>query len=189
MNSLFLKQDQKNINLLQQRFIFYINYSQIGLSHYRKAVGDLLFYDLTDPPSYQNANKWLAEIQKYTEEGIIIMLIGNKYDEFEIDPNSRKVTEAEAGKFCNKEYLLFNEVSAKTGYNVRESFENFIESIKKKNYIAKFIFQKKKEIYQENEKRKKNIEPYQRLSFGEPFGLKLENLEEGNEFNKKKCCC
>ena len=56
------------------------------------------------------------------------MLIGNKYDLLEIDPLSRKVSEAEAGAFCNQYNLLYSEVSATTGFNVKESFENLIES-------------------------------------------------------------
>lgn len=91
-------------------------------------MGAILLFDLTDDVSFINASKWISEIQKYTEEGIIINLIGNKYDLIDVDPDKRKVTEVEVGQFCNKEYLLFSEVSAKTGYNVRECFENFIES-------------------------------------------------------------
>ena len=56
------------------------------------------------------------------------MLIGNKYDLVEIDPNLRKVSETEAGAFCNLHNLLYSEVSVKSGFNVKESFESLIES-------------------------------------------------------------
>lgn len=57
------------------------------------------------------------------------MLIGNKYDLVEIDPGLREVGEVEIGQFCNQYNLLYSEVSTKTGYNVKESFESFIESL------------------------------------------------------------
>lgn len=63
------------------------------------------------------------------------MLIGNKYDLVEINPDLREITDVDVGKFCKKEYLMFSEVSAKTGYNVRESFENFIESKNIEEYL------------------------------------------------------
>ena len=144
---------------------------------------------MTDDDSFVNASKWITEIQKYTEEGIIINLIGNKYDLIDVDPNKRKVTEVEVGQFCNKEYLLFSEVSAKTGYNVRECFENFIESKRLIFFYYCFNLYLKIEIYVENEKRKKNIEPYQRFSFADS-AIKLEGLEDLTEKKrKKKICC
>lgn len=114
-------------------------YNKKNKSHFRNADGALLFFDITKYESYKNVEKWINEVEKYTEEGIRIMLLGNKIDLVNIDENSRKVSETEAGIFCNEHNLLYNEISAKTGENVKNSFENLIESMKKKNcYLSLF---------------------------------------------------
>lgn len=61
------------------------------------------------------------------------MLLGNKIDLVENDESTRKVMETEAAFFCNEHNLLYNEISAKTGKNVKNSFENLIES---KNIVS-----------------------------------------------------
>ena len=64
-------------------------YKAITTAHYRKSAGALLFYDLTDRHSFDNVLDWLNLIYEHTEEGIIVMLIGNKYDLIEGDPKSQ----------------------------------------------------------------------------------------------------
>jgi GTPase SAR1 family protein len=96
-------------------------------------VGALLFYDLTDKTTFENTSGWIQEIHNHTEEGIVIMLIGNKYDLVLENPSARKVSIEEATDFVNKYDLLYMETSAKTGYNVKEAFETLVES---KNFLC-----------------------------------------------------
>jgi Ras family len=56
------------------------------------------------------------------------MLIGNKQDLVQDNPDLRKVTEIEAQSFADKFKLLYSETSAKTGHNVKEAFEFLVES-------------------------------------------------------------
>lgn len=56
------------------------------------------------------------------------MLIGNKLDLIQENPQERKVPKVDVELFCEKYNLLYNETSAKSGDNVKESFENLIES-------------------------------------------------------------
>ena len=56
------------------------------------------------------------------------MAIGNKYDLVKDNPDDRQVATAEAEDFARKCNMLYNETSAKTGYNVKEAFETLIES-------------------------------------------------------------
>ena len=88
----------------------------------------MLFYDLTDKTTFQNTANWLREIHDHTEEGIVIMLIGNKYDLVLENPSVRQVSIEEATNFVKKYQLLYMETSAKTGYNVKEAFETLVES-------------------------------------------------------------
>jgi len=43
---------------------------------------------------------WLNLIHEHTEEGIVVMLIGNKYDLVKDDPSKRAVSRQEIEKFC-----------------------------------------------------------------------------------------
>ena len=56
------------------------------------------------------------------------MLIGNKLDLVQENGDERKVQKQEVEDFCKKYNLLYGETSAKSGDNVKESFENLIES-------------------------------------------------------------
>jgi GTPase SAR1 family protein len=60
----------------------------------------LLFFDLTEESSFKNTQDWLNEIQEHTEEGIVVMLIGNKFDLVKENEQSRKISEEEAKKFA-----------------------------------------------------------------------------------------
>lgn len=55
-------------------------FSPLLYSHYRKSVGALLFYDLTDGITFEHTQEWLNEIHEHTEDDIVIMLVGNKCD-------------------------------------------------------------------------------------------------------------
>eukprot|EP00330_Aristerostoma_sp_ATCC50986_P011466 CAMPEP_0114588814 /NCGR_PEP_ID=MMETSP0125-20121206/11429_1 /TAXON_ID=485358 ORGANISM="Aristerostoma sp., Strain ATCC 50986" /NCGR_SAMPLE_ID=MMETSP0125 /ASSEMBLY_ACC=CAM_ASM_000245 /LENGTH=128 /DNA_ID=CAMNT_0001785411 /DNA_START=308 /DNA_END=694 /DNA_ORIENTATION=+ len=55
-------------------------YKAITTAHYRKSLGALLFYDLTDQVTFEHTQDWLNEIHEHTEDDIVIMLVGNKVD-------------------------------------------------------------------------------------------------------------
>jgi len=57
------------------------------------------------------------------------MLIGNKYDLVAENPEVRRVSREEAEKFAKTYSLNYMETSAKTGFNVKESFEFLVETI------------------------------------------------------------
>ena len=88
----------------------------------------MLFFDLTDRTSFENTISWLKEIKDHTEEGIVVMLVGNKYDLASENPSIRAVSRDETERFAKQYNLNYMETSAKTGYNVRESFEFLVES-------------------------------------------------------------
>lgn len=97
-------------------------------SQYRNSVGALLFFDLTDRISYENTLNWLKELQSRVESKVVIVLVGNKKDLVKESPSSRKVTEAEAEELALRNKLFYRETSAKTGENVKETFEFLAES-------------------------------------------------------------
>ena len=55
-------------------------YRAITNAYYRGAVGALLVYDITSQVSFDNAHKWLKELKENADQGIVVMLVGNKAD-------------------------------------------------------------------------------------------------------------
>jgi Ras-related protein Rab-5C len=48
--------------------------------YYRNAQAALVVYDITKPSSLTKAQHWVAELHRQASPGIVIALVGNKYD-------------------------------------------------------------------------------------------------------------
>jgi Ras family. len=59
------------------------------------------------------------------------MLVGNKFDLVEKNPDKREVSVEQAENFAKQEGLLFIETSAVTSVKVKEAFEMLLEEIYK----------------------------------------------------------
>uniref|UniRef100_A0A669QWJ1 Ras-related protein Rab-25 n=1 Tax=Phasianus colchicus TaxID=9054 RepID=A0A669QWJ1_PHACC len=55
-------------------------YRAITSAYYRGAVGALLVYDIAKYLTYENAERWLTELQDHADANIVVMLVGNKSD-------------------------------------------------------------------------------------------------------------
>ena len=55
-------------------------YRAITSAHYRRAVGALLVYDITNEKSFIATKRWMEELRDHAEPDIVIMLVGNKVD-------------------------------------------------------------------------------------------------------------
>ena len=106
-------------------------YYAIVSAHYRRAIGALLVYDVTNLKTFTNAEKWIKELKGKAEPDIVIMLVGNKIDLVEKNPEKREVPVQQAENFANREKLLFIETSAFTSHKVKEAFEILLEEIYK----------------------------------------------------------
>jgi len=104
-------------------------YRAITSSHYRRAVGALLVYDVTKQSTFQNCAKWMEELRQNAEPDVKIMLVGNKVDLAEQDPSARQVYYDAAREFACQHGLLFSEASAVTSYNVKHIFEHLLNEI------------------------------------------------------------
>jgi len=107
-------------------------YRAITSSHYRRAAGALLVYDVSSQKTFGNAkNLWLKELQDSADDdcGLLscIMMVGNKID-LEKEPGS-------AGNFVSQEDhsrearslgLMSARTSAKTGEGVEKAFTDLI---------------------------------------------------------------
>ena len=76
-------------------------YRAITVAHYRKALGCLIVYDITNRKTFQNLKYWLTTLLDSAEQDICIMLVGNKLDLVEEDPRARQVSQQEAMQLCS----------------------------------------------------------------------------------------
>ena len=101
----------------------------ITSAHYRKSIGALIVYDITNLASYESVQKWIEEVREHAEPEIVIMLVGNKLDLCEARPGYRKVPCKYAAQFAQENNLLFMETSAVQDVNVRDCFETLVQEI------------------------------------------------------------
>ncbi|KAG7384982.1 hypothetical protein PHYBOEH_009245 [Phytophthora boehmeriae] len=111
-------------------------YRAITSSHYRRAAGALVVFDVTNRASFDNAHEhWIKELK--ASAGLsstlpkCIMLVGNKVDLESpsllqdpqyVDQELHESTAIELG-------IMFQRASAKTCVNVRRAFENLVIAI------------------------------------------------------------
>ena len=74
-------------------------YRAITQAYYRNALGALMVYDITSYDSYRSIKKWMREVKDNSENGVLLILIGNKSDL----KDQREVRYEEAQKFAEKE--------------------------------------------------------------------------------------
>lgn len=104
-------------------------YRAITSSHYRRAVGALLVYDISRQSTFQNCLKWMEELRQNAEPDIVIMLVGNKVDLCEEDSSARQVYYDAAAEFARQHGLFFSEASAVSGAQVKHIFEHLLQEI------------------------------------------------------------
>merc|ERR1712196_115856 len=86
----------------------------ITSSYYRGAHGIIVVYDVTDEESFNNVKTWLSEIDRYANENVNKLLVGNKCDMV-----TKKVVDTETAKaFADELGIPFLETSAKSAANV-----------------------------------------------------------------------
>lgn len=98
----------------------------ITSSYYRGAHGIIVVFDVTDPDSFVNVKQWLNEIDRYANENVNKLLVGNKVD-LEQD---RKVDYATAKAFADEIGVPYLETSAKSAANVEQAFMTMAAEIK-----------------------------------------------------------
>ena len=117
-------------------------YKSITRSYFRGASGALLVFDITRRETFHSVTSWLHDLRQIAEEGIVVVLVGNKSD---LAPNStvagpsaedaprenlRQVTTEEAEDWCRANKVMqYVETSAKSGEGVERAFLEVAERI------------------------------------------------------------
>ncbi|PWZ38033.1 GTP-binding protein YPTM1 [Zea mays] len=99
----------------------------ITSSYYRGAHGIIIVYDITDMESFNNVKQWLDEIDRYANDSVRKLLVGNKCDLAE----NRAVDTSVAQAYAEEVGIPFLETSAKESINVEEAFLAMSAAIKK----------------------------------------------------------
>ncbi|MCJ1343029.1 hypothetical protein MMC31_001218 [Peltigera leucophlebia] len=118
-------------------------YKSVTRSYFRGASGALLVFDITRRSTFENATSWLQDLRQIAEDGIVVVLVGNKrdlvsgnvLDEREAEDNlsvgnMRAVTLEEAEEWCRANKVMrYVETSAKSGEGVERAFLDVAEKI------------------------------------------------------------
>ena len=112
-------------------------YKSITRSYFRGASGALLVFDITRKNTFLSVTSWLNDLRQIAEEGIVVVLVGNKSDlastpTVSNDPggNKRQVTKEEAEEWCRANGVMqYVETSAKSGDGVLRAFLEVSERI------------------------------------------------------------
>uniref|UniRef100_A0A4W6DA71 Si:dkey-34d22.2 n=1 Tax=Lates calcarifer TaxID=8187 RepID=A0A4W6DA71_LATCA len=97
-------------------------FRSVTRSYYRNSVGGLLVFDLTNRASFDHIKEWHDEVcERVQPHKVLFVLVGQKSDRDAFE--ERVVSREEAEKLAAQLGLPYVEASAKTGQNVRESFE------------------------------------------------------------------
>ncbi|KAK2755659.1 hypothetical protein FQN54_005808 [Arachnomyces sp. PD_36] len=109
-------------------------YKSITRSYFRGASGALLVFDITRPNTFASVTQWLQDLRQIAEDGIVVILVGNKSDLAESDDpsgsNKRRVTREEAEEWCRLNNVVrYVETSAKSGEGVERAFLEVAERI------------------------------------------------------------
>ncbi|WRX13834.1 Small GTPase - like 10 [Theobroma cacao] len=87
-----------------------------------------IVYDVTEMESFNNVKQWLNEIDRYANDSVCKLLVGNKCDLVE-----NKVVDTQTAKaFADELGIPFLETSAKDSINVEQAFLTMAGEIKKK---------------------------------------------------------
>ncbi|NXU33876.1 RAB44 protein, partial [Drymodes brunneopygia] len=101
-------------------------YHSMTRQFFRKADGVVLMYDITSHCSFSDVRYWLSCIQEGAEDGVAVLLLGNKSD----CAAQRQVPTREGECLANEHQLMFYECSAASGHNVLESMVSFTRLLK-----------------------------------------------------------
>ena len=118
-------------------------YKSITRSYFRGASGALLVFDITRRATFQSVTSWLHDLRQIAEDGIVVVLVGNKLDlassssltantgSTSLEPaNPRQVTREEAEEWCRANGVMqYVETSAKSGEGVERAFLEVAERI------------------------------------------------------------
>ena len=87
-------------------------------SYYRGAHGIIIVYDVTDRETFDNVKQWMNEIERFANDNVCKVLVGNKVDLVE----KRQVSKQDGEDLAKQYDIPYIETSAKSNISVEDSF-------------------------------------------------------------------
>ena len=143
-------------------------YKSITNAYYKGAKGAFVVYDISRKETFNSVEKWVDELKNNGDEGVCILLIGNKCDLEE----QRQISTEEALKKAELYKIAFCETSAMQAVNIEKAFNIMVEEILKK--VGK------------KEGENKTVE---KIGDSKGITLSANNTSDKEEKKKKKKCC
>ncbi|KYQ92203.1 hypothetical protein DLAC_11678 [Tieghemostelium lacteum] len=100
-------------------------FKSITQTFYRGSHGVILVYDVTYPKSFERCKSWVEEINSNTQDGMIIILVGNKSDL----SSQRKISTEQGQQLADSLNIKFLETSAKENFGVTQVFDMLVHDI------------------------------------------------------------
>ena len=131
-----------------------------------------MVFDLSRNETFKNIENWLEDLKNYGSRDMVTLLIGNKSDLIE----SRQVQLYEINDLILKYNLQYVEISAKSGSNVKSSFES----------LTRLIMIKSEEINRNNKNKKGDRSNV--TTVNKSITLDRSSVMERKKNLKKSCC-
>lgn len=92
-------------------------------SHYRKANGAFIVFDVSRRSSFEHVGYWLENLREKGSVGLQIGLIGHK-----VDSSRREVSAQEGEQLAVKERLLYAETTISDPLSINSAFKKLVGS-------------------------------------------------------------
>ena len=106
-------------------------FNAISALYYQNAVGALIVYDVSIPETFDKVKQWVKTLQEAVGKDIVFVVAGNKFDLSSKAELDKKSGEIEA--YCAKENCKHFYTSAKTRFQVDDTFDCLIKSVLNKS--------------------------------------------------------
>ncbi|MHA1792044.1 MAG: Rab family GTPase [Promethearchaeota archaeon] len=124
---------EENIKDTDDKFQLYIwdiagnpTFSILRTYYMHGANGAFICFDLNNPESFSNVDKWLNDVYRIRPERIPVILVGTKCDKPAL------VNQKDIDIYCKDHGLPYLKTSSKDGTNIKELFQLIIKLILEK---------------------------------------------------------
>lgn len=132
--------------------------------YFRDSLAAMVVFDVSNRESFSEISSWIELLQSKTS-GVPFMIVGNKFDLAQDNPNSNCVKLDELSEKADHYSCSYFLTSAKTGYGVNECFQE----------LATLALSPR-------------ITPESRGISNEPQVVDISTRSQGNSNNNKSCC-
>ena len=102
-------------------------FNAISTMYYQGAVGALLVYEVSIFETFEKVKTWVNTLQEVVGKDIIFVIAGNKFDL--MDKTKMEQQKQKVDAYCAKEHCKHFYTSAKTGFNLDDTFDSLINTV------------------------------------------------------------